>query len=320
MPLELTSLAFHMTEIIRGLHNIKPQHNGCVATIGNFDGLHLGHQKVMAQLKEKARQLKLPTTVITFEPLPQEYFQQGEAPARLLCFREKVQILQDLGIDRVVCLRFDKKLASLPAEKFVTDILVDKLGIKWLIVGDDFHFGHQRHGDFYLLTELGQRYGFMVSNTHTVEIEKHRVGSSAVRTALADGNFSLAKQLLGRLYSISGRVIYGDSRGRELGFPTANIPLKRRILPLHGVYAVWVRGLGPNPLPAVANIGNRPTVDGKRSLLEVYLLDFNEPIYGRFLQIEFLQKLRDEQRFGSFDELKEQIGKDVAQAKAFFNK
>lgn len=307
-----------MTEIIRGLHNIKPKHLGCVATIGNFDGLHLGHQKVMSQLKEKAKLLKLPTTVITFEPLPQEYFQEGEVPARLLRFREKVQILQELGIDRVLCLRFDKKLASLPAEEFVTELLVKKLGVKWLIVGDDFHFGYKRHGNFYLLTELGLRYGFNVSNTHTVEIDEHRVGSSVVREALADGNFPLAKQLLGRTYSMYGRVIYGDSRGRELGFPTANIPLKRRVLPLQGVFAVWVRGLGPNPLPAVANIGTRPTVDGKRSLLEVYLLDFNENIYGRFLQVEFLKKLRDEQRFESFDALKAQIGKDVEEAKEFF--
>lgn len=305
-------------ELIRGLHNIKSRHYGCVATIGNFDGLHLGHQKVLEQLKEKAKKLNLPTLVITFEPLPQEYFQDTAAPARLLRLREKLEILKSYQIDRVLCLNFQQKLANFNAEEFVTNILLHHLGIKWLIVGDDFRFGHKREGDFYLLTHMGQRYGFQVSNTNTVMFNGQRIGSSAVRAALAKGDLVLTKELLGRPYSMTGRVIYGDQRGRQLGFPTANLLVRRKVMPMQGVFAVNVHGLGAVPLSGVANLGTRPTVDGSRSLLEVYLLDFDQVIYGQFLQIEFLQKLRDERRFDSIAELKAQITKDVANAKDFF--
>lgn len=305
-------------ELIRGIHNIKSHHRGCVATIGNFDGLHLGHQKIIAQLKLKAQQLNLPTLVITFEPLPHEYFRGATGPARILTFREKLELLQSLGVDRVLCLRFNSKLAQMSAESFVTQILDQQLGIKWLIVGDDFHFGYQRQGDFLLLKKMGQTLNFEVSNLKTVLIGEQRVGSSLVRAALAQGDLNLAKKLLGHPFRMSGRVIYGDQRGQKLGFPTANIPLRRKVTPLHGVYAVIVHGLISQGIQGVANIGNRPTVDGIRSLLEVYLLNFEKQIYGHRLEIEFLQKLRDEQKFASLELLQAQIFQDVTNAKIFF--
>jgi len=307
-----------MIELIRGSYNLTAKHRGCVATIGNFDGLHLGHQKVLEQLREKAQQLNLPSLLITFEPLPQEYFRGTAAPARLLRLREKLMLLATYKIDRVLCLRFNQKLAQLPAAEFVQQILVSKLGIKWLIVGDDFRFGAQRQGDFALLTQLGEKHGFAVTPTTTVTREGVRIGSSRVRTALDQGDLTLAKQLLGRPYRIGGHVIHGDKRGRQLGFPTANIPLRRWVKPLQGVFTVLVHGVGDKPLPAVANIGTRPSVDGNHSLLEVYLLDFKQDIYGHYLQIEFLQKLRDEQRFASLEELKTQISKDIATARELF--
>ncbi len=307
-------------ELIRGTYNIKSRHQGCVATIGNFDGIHLGHQKVIQQLLEKARQLNWPSLVITFEPLPQEYFRNSAAPARILRFREKLTLLEKLGVDRVLCLLFNAKLANLSAENFVSEILHHQLGIKWLIVGDDFHFGHNRQGDFPLLQKMGASLGFQVSGTDTLLYAGQRVGSSHVRTALAQGDLQLTAQLLGRHYSMCGRVIYGDQRGRQLGFPTANVALRRRVIPIQGVYAVLVHGLDAKPVPGVANVGNRPTVDGNRSLLEVYLLNFNKEIYGQRLEVEFLQKLRDEQKFASLDLLKAQILQDVIHAKKFFER
>lgn len=306
-------------ELIRGIYNIKPQHKNCVATIGNFDGIHLGHQKVIQQLIATAKQLALPSLVITFEPLPQEYFRGDSAPSRILRFSEKLAVLKQLGVDRLLCLRFNAALAHLTAENFVTEILAERLGIKWLIIGDDFHFGYKRQGDFSLLQQMGKMLGFKVSNTETVTSNAQRVGSSHVRAALEQGNLSLAAALLGRPYTMSGRVIYGDQRGRQLGFPTANIPLQRQVIPIRGVYAVLVHGIEAKPIAGVANIGNRPSVDGIRSLLEVYLLNFDKQIYGYWLEVEFLQKLRDEQKFSSLDQLKAQIMRDVVDAEKYFN-
>ncbi len=298
-------------ELIRGIYNLKPHHKKCVATIGNFDGVHLGHQKIIQQLIEKAKQLNLPSLVITFEPLPLEYFRGDAAPARLHRFSEKMQLLADLGVDRLLCLRFNKELANLSAEDFVTQLLHASLEVKWLIVGDDFHFGAQRQGDFKLLRQMSRRFNFQVSNTATCILNDQRVGSSHVRTALAQGNLALATTLLGYPYAITGRVIHGDQLGRQLGFPTANIPLKRRVIPLQGVYTVEVSGIGPQPLPGVANVGTRPTVKGIRSLLEVYLLNFNQNLYGKRLKVKFLHKLRDEKKFNSLEDLRAQIAEDV---------
>lgn len=300
-----------MTEVILGLHHLKVKHRGCVLTIGNFDGVHQGHQAVIQALQQQAKQLHLPSCVMLFEPHPQEFFLTEKAPARLMRLREKIKILKNLSIDKIICLRFNQHLASMSAEIFVKQILVDKLGICSLIVGDDFRFGKGRQGDFESLKKLGQQYGFEVHAMTTVLFEGERIGSSRVRNALKAGDFSLARQLLTRPFTLSGRVIHGDQRGRVLGFPTANIALHRFVLPVTGVFMVRVYGLGEKPLNAVANCGRRPTVDGVKDLLEVHVLDFNQDIYGVCLEIEFLKKIRDEKRFSSLEALKKQITADV---------
>jgi len=306
-------------EIVRGVYNLRARHRGCVATIGNFDGVHLGHQAVLGQLAEKGAQLRLPTVVVTFEPQPQEFF-SAHAPSRLTRFREKVQALRRFSVERVVCLRFNKKLADMAAQDFIQTLLVDGLGVRYLVVGDDFRFGHKRLGDFAMLQEAGARHGFEVVNMHTFSVADARVSSTRVRTALAQGDFATAEQLLGRPYRMSGRVAHGDKRGRDLGFPTANIHLHRKNAPLQGVFAVEMFGIHGEPVAGAANVGTRPTVGGTRCLLEVHLLDFNEDIYGCHVQVEFLHKLRDEVRYDSLDELKNAIAGDCEQARAYFRK
>lgn len=308
-----------MTELIFGLHHLKAKHRGCVLTIGNFDGLHQGHQVIIQALQQQAKQLHLPSCVMLFEPHPQEFFLAEKAPARLMRLREKIKILKDFSVDRVVCLRFNKHLASMPAETFVKEILVAKLGVRSLIIGDDFRFGKARQGDFASLKKLGQQYGFEVHTTTTVLFEGERIGSSRVRNALKEGDFSLARQLLTRPFTLSGRVIHGDQRGRLLGVPTANIALHRFVPPVSGVFMVRVYGLGEKPLNAVANCGRRPTVNGVKDLLEIHLLNFNRDIYGVCLQIEFLKKIRNEKKFSSLEALKEQIVADITVAKKHFS-
>lgn len=305
-------------ELIRGLQNIRSEHHGCVATIGNFDGVHLGHQAVLGQLAEKAVELSLPTTLITFEPQPMEYFVPDKVPARLTRFREKILALQRYSVDRVCCLSFNEKLAKLSAEDFIEQVLVEKLGVKYLVVGDDFRFGKNRTGTFEMLVEAGKKYGFQVVSMHTFEINAERVSSTRIRAALEKGEMSNAEQLLGRRYRMSGRVAHGEKLGRELGFPTANIHLHRHASPIQGIFVVEVFGLNEEPLQGVASIGTRPTVNETKALLEVFLLDFNQNIYGRHIQVSFLKKLRDEEKFDSLDELIEQIQLDVEQAQAYF--
>ncbi len=306
-------------QIVRGLHNLRPEHRGCVATIGNFDGVHLGHQAVFRHLREKGAELGLPATVITFEPQPQEYFAPQAAPARLTRMREKLGALRDAGIDRVVILEFGPKLAALPADEFVRELLVQGLGVRYLFVGDDFRFGKGRTGDIGLLREAGRAHGFGVEDINAFLVGDERVSSTRIREALAEGDLEGAAHYLGRPYRICGRVSHGDKRGRAIGFPTANIDLHRRVSPLQGVYAVLVYGLGDEALPAVANIGVRPTVAGEgRTLLEVHLFDFSGTIYGAHVEVEFCRKLRAEQRFDSFEELRRQIQQDAADARKFF--
>lgn len=307
-------------ELIRGLHNLRPHHHGCVATIGNFDGVHLGHQAILGQLSDKAEQLKLPTVVITFEPQPQEYFSRGEIPPRLTRFREKFKALRRYSVDRVLCLDFNTALAELTAEEFLQRILLDGLGVRYLVIGDDFHFGNGRQGNFDYLRQAGKKHGFEVVNMHTFTIGDKRVSSTRIREMLQSGDLDGAEQLLGRPYRMCGRVAHGDKRGRLIGFPTANIFLHRKATPVEGVFAVELFGVEGEPVQGVANVGSRPTVDGTRSLLEVHLFDFSGDIYGRYVHVDFLHKIREERRFESFDALKEQILLDSEQAREFFRR
>ncbi|NOY62959.1 MAG: bifunctional riboflavin kinase/FAD synthetase [Gammaproteobacteria bacterium] len=306
-------------KLVRGLHNIhSPCHDGSVVTIGNFDGVHLGHQAILGQLSEKAAELKLPSVVITFEPHPVEFFNRTTPPPRLTRFREKYQTIRRFSVDSLLCLQFNEKLASMPAETFINTVLLNGLKTRYLIVGDDFRFGHQRRGDFAMLQAAGKKHDFQVVNMHTFAIDGARVSSTRIRAALTNNDLSAAEKLLGRPYRISGRVAHGDKRGRQIGFPTANIHLHRRSTPLHGVYAVELFGLNEEPLQGVANIGTRPTVNGTRCQLEVHLFDFAEDIYGQYVQIDIQHKLRDEQRFASIDALTQQIQQDVVAAQLFF--
>ena len=304
-------------ELIRGLHNLRPRHRGCVATIGNFDGVHLGHQAVLGQVSEKAAQMGLPTVVITFEPQPQEYFAHTATP-RLTRFREKLRVMLRFSVDRVLCLSFNIRLAQMPADEFIQRVLVDGLGVRYLVVGDDFRFGRGRVGDFARLQQAGHDHGFEVVNMHTFSIGGERVSSTRIREALGRGDLGEAEQLLGRPYRMCGRVAHGDKRGRSIGFPTANLFLHRKATPVEGVFAVEMFGIEGEPVPGVANVGTRPTVDGTRSLLEVHLFDFSGDIYGRYVNVDFLHKIREERRFSSFEVLKEQILIDVRDARTFF--
>lgn len=304
--------------VIRGLHNLRPLHRGCVATIGNFDGVHLGHRAVFQRLLNRGCELALPGTVITFEPQAMEYFAPDTAPARLTRLREKLAALQDCGVEQVVLLEFGPKLAHMAAREFVRELLIDGLGARHLLVGDDFRFGHGREGDFHLLEEMGAEHGFAVEDLNTVTHGEERISSTRIREALARGDFELARHMLGRPFRIYGRVGHGDKRGRTIGFPTLNLNLHRRVSPLRGVYAVMVAGVANRPWPGVANIGTRPTVDGgSRHLLEVHLFEFSGDIYGSHVEVEPRLKLRDEKKFGSFDELRNQIERDAAAAKEY---
>lgn len=291
-------------------------HRGCVATIGNFDGVHLGHQAVFSALTARARAAGLPSLVITFEPQPMEFFRPEQAPARLTRLREKVEAIAACGIDRVLLIKFDQRFAAIGAEDFVRQTLIDRLAIRHLYVGDDFRFGQGRRGDFGLLRDMGAMHGFGVESLHTVEDDGCRISSTRIREALQLGDLAHAEQCLGRRYRICGRVAHGHKRGRTIDFPTMNVPLLRRSTPLRGVFAVQVIGLREHALPGVANIGNRPTLEGDdRFLLEVHLFDFSEEIYGRQVEVDFVERIRDEHKFDSFEALRAQIQRDALRAR-----
>lgn len=312
------------TKLIRSTYNVTPKCQGAVLTIGNFDGVHLGHQHLILKVIEKAHQLNVPSLVVTFEPHPFEFFgiedSAKHAIPRLTRFREKFYWLAKSGVDYVLILPFNQALASKSASEFVNNILYDTLHPAHIVVGDDFRFGHKRKGDFGLLETVGKQLGFSVQAMPTFKIDEERVSSTRVREALANGDHALVHRLLGRPYSMQGRIRWGDQRGRKLGFPTANIFLHRTLTPVQGVYTVYVHGIAERPWPGVANVGVRPTVDGTRSLLEVHLLDFTQDIYGRYVEVEFCEKLRDEVRYASLDLLKEQIAADVVSARNYFKK
>lgn len=304
-------------ELIRGLGNLKPRHRGCAASIGNYDGVHLGHQHVLKQLVSHARERALPATVVVFEPTPQEYFAVAEPPARLMSFSEKWPALAECGVDRVVCLRFNRTLAQMPAEMFIEHVLIHGLGVRHLVVGDDFRFGRDRAGDFAMLKTVGEAYGFEVRGAHTLSVTGARVSSSRIREYLAAGKLETAAGLLGMPFSLSGRVIYGDQLGHTLGYPTANIPLKRRVSPVHGIFVAAVHGIGGASHYGAAYVGSRPAVNGQREMLEVTVFDFSGELYGQRLQVELLHQLRGDARFENLEALKAQMARDVGAARTW---
>ncbi len=304
-------------EIIRGLHNITARDKGCVLTIGTFDGLHHGHQMLLSHLKAKSEELGCPNLLVTFEPQPREYFQGAVVPARLTRFREKVTILQGLGLDRILCIPFNERTRIIPAKDVIEGLLVNTLDVQYVVVGDDFQFGEGAQGNYDTLKAAGDRFGFGVSHMGTLKFEHGRISSSRIRGALSSGEFELVEKLLGRPYFIMGRVVYGRQLGRQLGVPTANIRLQRYRAALEGVFAVTVIGLD-REYEGIANIGVRPTVDGKEPLLEVHIFDFDEDIYGKLLTVTFLKKVRDERTFDGLDSLKNQIKQDISETREWF--
>ena len=289
-------------------------------TIGNFDGVHLGHQAMLADLVRAARERGIPACVLTFEPHPREFFAPDRAPARLTSLREKLELLAAHSIDRVHVCRFNYELAQVSAPQFIERVLVNGLGVKWLLIGDDFRFGARRAGNFVTLARAAPRFGFEVRAMESVILDGERVSSTAVRNALAEGNLARAARLLGRVYSISGRVVPGDGLGRKLGFATANVQMKHNRPPLTGIFAVEVSGVGDRPMRGAASLGVRPTVKQQGSpVLEVHLLDFDGVLYGRHLRVEFLHKLRDEEKYADLATLTRQIALDVENVRKYFD-
>lgn len=305
-------------ELIRGLHNIQQRHQGCVLTIGNFDGVHLGHQAVLRQVKAIATRLGLPSCVMLFEPQPLELFAKEAAPARISRFREKYAMLSELGIDRVLCVRFTPAFAAQEPQYFIQQLLLKQLGIAHLIVGDDFCFGKNRAGNYALLQQAAAQYGFSLSSTDSFMLAQQRISSTLIRQALQDDQLTQAAAMLGRPFSLTGRVRHGRKLGRDLGFPTANVFLYRRKLPVNGVYAIKANTVY-GEFYGVANIGHRPTVQGKRQQLEAHLFDFQGDLYGRQIEVSLHCKLRSEQRFESLEALQQQIAADVDAARAYFS-
>ncbi len=304
-------------ELIRGLHNLRDRHRGCVLTIGKFDGVHEGHKAVLKNVLEKARELDLPATVMVFEPQPEEVFTPDRAPARLSTLAEKYRLLKQQGVDRLLCVRFNKAFASQQADIFVQELLVNKLGVQFLVVGDDFRFGKGRQGDFTMLKEAGQESGFEVVSTQSFRVDDRRISSTAVRQALNDGAFDKAASMLGRPFSITGRVVHGEKNGRTIGFPTANVLLKRFRTPLKGVFAVTVN-YRQCVWHGVANVGTRPTLNGEQVQLEVHIFNVNADLYGQTIEVTPRLKIRDEKKFDSFEALKQQIQNDAQVARDFF--
>lgn len=312
-------------ELIRGVHNLRPEHHGNVVTIGSFDGVHLGHQAILQQVLSQSKRLQLPSLAMIFEPQPHEFFAGEKAPARLMRLGEKVEALFAEGIDRVFCLPFNQSFSQLSAEAFIQEILVDGLGVSYLVVGDDFRFGAGREGTYTHLVAAGNSQGFTVNDTESFLIDGERVSSTRIRALLQANQFEKAKQLLGKPYTIGGRVVKGNQLGRELDAPTANVHLHRYRSPLVGVFAVLTTLPSGQCVTGVANVGVRPTVSesgsalGNKPILEVHLFDFNDDLYGQHIQVEFKHKLRDEQRFSGLDALQEQIKQDMLAARQFFS-
>jgi riboflavin kinase/FMN adenylyltransferase len=301
-------------QVFRGIPGQAAE--ACVLTIGNFDGVHRGHQALLRLLCEQARAHALPAVALTFEPHPREFFAGDKAPTRLASLREKLLLLAAAGVQRTHICRFDAPFSHIGASAFIDDLLVRGLALRHLIVGDDFRFGKGREGDFALLQSAGVRHGFEVEAMQTLDVAGQRVSSSAVRAALATGDMAQAERLLGRHYSIAGRVMHGEKLGRKLGFPTANVQLKHRRPPVSGIYAVMVEGLTDHLVPGGASVGIRPTVtDAGRATLEVHLLEWNRDCYGAHLRVYFLHKQRDEEKYPTLEALAAQIARDADSAR-----
>jgi riboflavin kinase/FMN adenylyltransferase len=309
-------------KVIRG---IPPATNWtpCALTIGNFDGVHRGHQALLKKLVQQARQKGLQSCVMTFEPHPIEYFSPDKAPSRILGLRDKLEALQAMGVDQVLVEHFNQAFASLSPKNFVETMLVKGLQVKYILIGDDFHYGAKRAGNFQSLVESGKQWGFEVERMDTLAEQGLRISSSATRAALISGNLELTRSLLGRPYTISGHVLHGQKLGRDLGFPTLNISIANRLHKrkpaAQGIFVAQVHGLGDNPLPAVASLGQRPTVDDSgRILLEVHIFNFHQYVYGKLVRVELIQKIRDEEKYNDLETLKKAIHADAMAAKNYF--
>jgi riboflavin kinase/FMN adenylyltransferase len=297
----------------------------CALTIGNFDGVHRGHRALLKQLVEGAKDRKLVSCVMTFEPHPKEFFLPEEAPPRILNLRDKLAALSELGIDRVVVEHFNSAFARLTPEQFVSEIIVKRLNAKWILIGDDFCYGAKRAGNFETLQAAGEQYGFQVSSIQTILEDGERISSSALRTALADGDMNQVEKLLGRPYGISGHVIHGQKLGRQLGFPTLNLAvanhLHHRKPATTGIFTAQVLGLSDKPLPAVASLGVRPTVEDQgRVLLETHIFDYQQDVCGKIITVELLEKIRDEAKYDDLDTLTKAIAADAKHARNYFQK
>jgi len=302
-------------ELIRGLHNLKKL-PGCVLTVGNFDGVHIGHQEILKSLVKKAKKQGVCSLVISFSVTPQTFF--GRPQARISSFKEKHLLLQSLGVDKHLLIRFNKSFSEISATDFINKILIEKINMRHCFVGDDFRFGSRREGDYSMLKKASINNDFTVQKIGDISINGRRVSSTEIRKTLTDGDFEAAEAFLGRPFSISGRVANGDQLGRTIGFPTANISIKRKLSPVLGVYSVLIEH-NSKMYAGVCNVGKRPTLGGTKTLLEVFIFDFNQEIYGDPVKVVFKQKCRDEIKFSSIEELKKQIQKDVEKSRLFFS-
>lgn len=309
-------------KVIRGIPPVS-NWTPCALTIGNFDGVHRGHQALLKKLVQTAKEKNIQSCVMTFEPHPIEFFSPEKAPSRILSLRDKLEALAEVGIDQVLVVHFNQHFANLSPTEFVEKILVNGLQVQSILIGDDFHYGAKRAGNFSSLCEAGQKYGFTVERMETLEENNQRISSSATREALKQDDLSLARQFLGRPYMLSGHVLHGQKLGRTLGFPTLNVSLAnklhRRKPAAQGIFIAQVHGLSDNPLPAVASLGQRPTVDDSgRYLLEVHIFNFNQSVYGKLVRIELLEKIRDEAKYNDLETLKNAIDQDATAAKNYF--
>jgi riboflavin kinase/FMN adenylyltransferase len=307
-------------ELVRGLHNISARHRGCVLTVGNYDGVHLGHQQMIGALKVRAAEFRAAATVLVFEPSSKEFIDPDGAPPRLTRWREKYLALKSQGVERLVTLRFDECMRAMTPQSFVDELIVARLGTRHMVVGDDFRYGSKACGTIDTLRAAGEAHGFGVEQMAPFLFDGVRVSSTAVRERLEYADYAGAARLLGRPYRMTGRVAPGLKLGRELGFPTANLRLMRRKSPVWGILAVWTHGIDSRPLPGVASLGTRPTVNGTEPLLEVHVFDFAGDLYGRAIEVEFVAKLRDEVKFDSLDAMTVQMQIDAARARDVLSK